>query len=81
MFLVTGITGHVGGAAARKLLEAGKQVRALVRDTEKASAWAGRGVELVKGEWNDSSSVAAALKGVEGVPDDASVAGPFAGLC
>jgi uncharacterized protein YbjT (DUF2867 family) len=60
MFLVTGITGHVGGAAARKLLEAGKQVRALVRDTEKASAWAGRGVELVKGEWNDSSSVAAA---------------------
>ena len=36
MFLITGITGKVGGAAARHLLNKGKQVRALVRDPAKA---------------------------------------------
>ncbi len=36
MFLITGITGKVGGAAAKHLLAQGKQVRALVRDEAKA---------------------------------------------
>jgi len=66
MFLVTGITGNVGGAAARGLLAKGKQVRALVRDTQKAAAWADQGVELVKGDWNEAASIVSALKGVEG---------------
>jgi len=66
MFLVTGITGHVGGATARGLLAKGKQVRALVRDPQKAAPWADKGVELVQGDWNDAASIAAALKGVEG---------------
>jgi uncharacterized protein YbjT (DUF2867 family) len=66
MFLVTGITGKVGGATARMLLQAGKQVRALVRDEAKAAAWAGKGVELVKGEWGDPAAMAQALDGVEG---------------
>jgi len=66
MFLVTGITGQVGGAAARGLLAKGKQVRALVRDPKKAAAWASQGVELVQGEFDNSASLAAALKGVEG---------------
>jgi uncharacterized protein YbjT (DUF2867 family) len=65
MFLLTGITGNVGGAAARGLLAKGKKLRALVRDTQKAAAWADQGVELVKGDWNDKASIAAALKGVE----------------
>ncbi len=66
MFLVTGITGHVGGATAEELLKQGKQVRALVRDEAKAAPWAAKGVELVKGEWEDAAAMAAALKGVEG---------------
>jgi uncharacterized protein YbjT (DUF2867 family) len=66
MFLVTGITGNVGGAAARGLLAQGKQVRALVRDPRKAAAWADKGVELVKGDWNDAASIVAALNAVEG---------------
>ena len=40
MYLVMGITGKVGGATARHLLKQGKQVRALVRDREKAAKWA-----------------------------------------
>jgi uncharacterized protein YbjT (DUF2867 family) len=66
MFLVTGLTGHVGGATAGGLLAMGKQVRALVRDPRKATAWADKGVELVQGDWNDAASIAAALNGMEG---------------
>jgi len=66
MYLVMGITGKVGGATARHLLKEGKQVRALVRNREKAAKWADQGVELVDGDWNDATAIAAALKGVEG---------------
>ena len=66
MFLVMGITGKVGGATAEHLLAHGKEVRALVRNREKASSWASRGVELVDGDWNDSAAIERALKGVEG---------------
>ena len=66
MYLVMGITGKVGGATARHLLKQGKQVRALVRNREKAAKWADQGVELVEGDWNDAAAIAAALKGVEG---------------
>jgi uncharacterized protein YbjT (DUF2867 family) len=66
MFLVMGITGKVGGATAEHLLAHGKQVRALVRNREKASNWANRGVELVDGDWNDAAAIERALKGVEG---------------
>ena len=66
MYLVMGITGKVGGATARHLLKQGKQVRALVRNREKAAKWADLGVELVDGDWNDAVAIAAALKGVEG---------------
>jgi uncharacterized protein YbjT (DUF2867 family) len=37
MFLIMGITGKVGGATAKHLLAHGKQVRALVRNHEKAA--------------------------------------------
>jgi len=38
MFFIAGITGNIGGAAAKMLLAEGKQVRALVRDLGKANA-------------------------------------------
>ena len=66
MFLVMGITGKVGGATAKHLLAQGKEVRALVRNREKAANWANQGVELVDGDWNDSAAIEQALKGVEG---------------
>ena len=67
MFLVMGITGKVGGATAEHLLTHGKQVRALVRNREKAANWANQGVELVDGDWNDSAAIERALyEGVEG---------------
>lgn len=66
MYLVTGITGKVGSATAKHLLAQGKEVRALVRNREKAANWANQGVELVEGDWNDSAAIEQALKGVEG---------------
>ena len=66
MYLIMGITGKVGGATARHLLKQGKPVRALVRNRQKAAKWAEQGVELVEGDWNDATAIAAALKGVEG---------------
>ena len=66
MFLVTGITGKVGGATASHLLAQGKKVRALVRDRTKAANWVDQGVELVDGDWNDFAAIERALEGVEG---------------
>ena len=57
MFLVMGITGKVGGATAEHLLARGQEVRALVRNREKTSSWANQGVELVDGDWNDSTAI------------------------
>ncbi len=66
MFTVLGITGQVGGATARHLLAAGKQVRAVVRDRAKASSWSAQGVELVQGDVSDKQSLADAFSGSEG---------------
>ena len=38
MFTVMGITGNVGGAVAENLLAAGKKVRGVVRNPEKAKS-------------------------------------------
>ena len=65
MILLTGITGNIGGATARALLARGVRFRALVRDAQKAAAWAERGVELVVGNLEDAASITRALAGVD----------------
>src|ERR1700735_3935567 len=67
MFTVMGITGNVGGAVAENLLAAGKKVRGVVRNPEKAQAWAGRGVELLQSPYDDAAGLAEAFTGAEGV--------------
>lgn len=66
MFFITGITGHVGGAAARHLLAKGRQVRTLLRTPEKAKDFSDQGVEIQQGDLNDAEALARALEGVEG---------------
>ena len=65
MILITGITGNIGGATARGLLERGVRFRALVRDLAKAAPWAEQGVELMQGDFADAASLARALEGVD----------------
>lgn len=66
MFFIAGITGHVGGAAARHLLTQGKKMRTLLRAPEKAKAFAEQGVEIQQGDLNDGTALARALEGVDG---------------
>ncbi|MGW3085334.1 NmrA family NAD(P)-binding protein [Streptomyces sp. NPDC001108] len=62
---VLGATGGQGGAVAAALLEAGRPVRAVVRDPAggRARALAGAGAELVRGDLSDPASLAAAFRG------------------
>jgi nucleoside-diphosphate-sugar epimerase len=64
--LVTGATGFTGGHLARYLARRGGRVRALVRSpaAPPAQALAADGIEVVKGDLADRSTVAAALQGV-----------------
>lgn len=66
MFFISGITGQVGGAAARRLLKAGHTVRTLARDPAKAADWARQGVDVRRGDFADPVAVADALAGVDG---------------
>lgn len=67
--LVAGATGNQGGAVARRLLTAGRQVQALVRDPSKpaAQALATDGAELVRGDMDDPGSLDRALKDADTV--------------
>ena len=63
MFVVAGVTGHVGSVVAEKLLAAGKPVKVVVRDSAKGAAWARKGAEVAVGELGDTAFLAGALKG------------------
>lgn len=67
--LVTGATGKQGGSVVRHMLGHGWALRALTRDpsTRGAQALADKGVELVRGDLEDVSSLDAAVRGVQGV--------------
>ncbi|WP_327075021.1 NmrA family NAD(P)-binding protein [Kitasatospora purpeofusca] len=62
---VTGATGNQGGATARRLLSAGRPVRALVRDASApaAVALAEAGAELAVADLDDPASLGPALAG------------------
>ena len=65
--LLTGATGTVGSALAARLVAAGRPVRALVRDVERARTLLPVEIELVAGDVLDPPSVEAAVQGCETV--------------
>ena len=64
--LVTGATGYVGGRLVPKLLDAGFDVRVLVRSPSRMAdvPWAGD-VEVMHGDLSDAASVAPAVAGID----------------
>ncbi len=62
--LVTGATGFLGGHLAAELVRRGWKVRALSRRTEGLDALARLGVEIVRGDLADRSSLVRAASGV-----------------
>jgi dihydroflavonol-4-reductase len=65
--LITGATGLVGSAVARKLLAEGLAVRALVRPGSPRLHLEGLGLEFVEGDMRDAQSVRAAMAGIRHV--------------
>ncbi len=63
--LITGATGFVGGRLARRMLEDGVRVRALVRDAGRASDLADAGAELHEGDVLDAESLRGAGEGAD----------------
>ena len=65
--LVTGATGHLGGAVVKELL--GKvdtdQISVLVRDTAKAEDLASKGVKVIKGDYTDYASLVTAFQNID----------------
>lgn len=67
IFVVTGITGQVGGVVARTLLQAGKTVRGVVRSADKGAAWAKQGCEVAIADMSDAAALATAFTGAGAV--------------
>jgi uncharacterized protein YbjT (DUF2867 family) len=63
--LLLGSTGFVGRGVAHKILDAGHQMRVLVRDPLKAAAFKVRGAQVVVGDALDLQTVTQAAQGVD----------------
>jgi uncharacterized protein YbjT (DUF2867 family) len=67
--LITGVTGHQGGAVAQSLRSSGFRLRGLSRkpESDRAAALARHGVDVVKGDLDDETTLRRALSGAWGV--------------
>ena len=63
--LVIGAAGRIGGDLVKELAARGEEVRALVRNSEKAAAIEGQGVEAVVGDLERPETLDSALGGVD----------------
>jgi len=74
MYLIAGVSGKTGAAAATALLEKGQPVRVLVRSEEKGRSWRSKGAEVAVASLDDAAALARAMTGVKGayllVPPD-----------
>ena len=66
MYVIAGVTGHTGSAAADELLKRGEPVRVIVRDASKAERWEKKGADVAVADLSDSAALARALAGAEG---------------
>lgn len=67
IYLITGVTGATGGAAARELRRQGRRVRGLVhKEDARAEALRTSGIEVVVGDLLDLDSIRRAMEGVSG---------------
>ncbi|NKM44050.1 NAD(P)H-binding protein [Rhizobium leguminosarum bv. viciae] len=67
MFVITGVTGRVGGIVAARLLDGGVPIRAVARNAEKAAEWKDKGAELTLAEMTDADALTEAFAGADGV--------------
>lgn len=67
MYVITGITGKVGGVVAHALLSKNLPVRAVLRDVNKAAVWEDLGCEIAVANMDDAGALTEAFKGATAV--------------
>ena len=65
MYVIAGVTGHVGSVVAKELLAKKQPVKVIVRDAQKGASWSKQGAELAVGNLDDEKFLAQALKGAK----------------
>jgi uncharacterized protein YbjT (DUF2867 family) len=65
MYAVTCASGRTGSIVARVLLEAGREVRVVVRDAARGVPWKERGADVAVADYRDTAALTQALRGVE----------------
>ncbi|SHN42425.1 Uncharacterized conserved protein YbjT, contains NAD(P)-binding and DUF2867 domains [Duganella sacchari] len=65
-YVVFGVTGRTGAAAADALLRAGQPVRVVVRDPAKGQPWAERGAQVAVADLTDLAAMTSALSQARG---------------
>lgn len=80
MYAIAGVSGHTGSIAAETLLAQGKQLRVIVRDAAKGTAWSHKGAEVAVASLDDTAALTRALTGVAGafvlLPPQGTIASP-----
>lgn len=66
MFVVAGVSGHVGSVVAEQLLAKGQKIKVIVRDAGKGAGWSKRGAEVAVGSLGDEAFLTGALRGASG---------------
>ena len=66
MFVVAGVTGHTGAAAADTLLEKKQPVRVIVRTADKGAVWKAKGAEVAVASLDDTQAMARAFERAKG---------------
>ncbi len=66
MFVIAGVSGHVGSVAANELLGKKQKVKVIVRDGKKGEAWSKKGAEVAVGSLEDQAFLTTALRGASG---------------
>jgi len=65
--LVTGATGNIAGLIIPQLIEAGMNVRAYVRDPEKATSLKEQGIEIFHGDYDNQEALNAAAENIDAI--------------
>jgi len=66
MFVIAGVTGHTGRAAAETLLGHGQKLRVIVREAKQGEPWKARGAEVAVASFTDAATLTQALSGAQG---------------
>src|SRR5213595_1016430 len=66
MYVIAGVTGRTGRAAAETLISHGEKVRVVVRDGKQGESWKQRGADVAVASLADTAALVTALAGAKG---------------